>query len=114
MDGKTVADMSSLAPDSRGYLGGLDADRKLSSVAAEYCMHPLMVPCWTCLIGKVVVDFGEEQVKEFLSDKNPAAVDALTDHLDSYGDALPPSLNVLMADANVPKRKIVKRPAAAT
>ena len=63
---KTVADITSLAPDSRGYLCGLKADLKLSSVATEYGMHPLMVPCWTCLIGKLVGDFGEARAKKFL------------------------------------------------
>ena len=41
---KTVADIAGLAPDSKGYLCGLKADMKLSSVAIKYGMHPLMVP----------------------------------------------------------------------
>ena len=37
----------------------LEKDDKLSAVAIQFGMHPLMVPCWTCLIGKVVADFIE-------------------------------------------------------
>ena len=56
---KTVHDITRLAPDSKGYLSGLKADMSLSSVALQYRMHPLIVSCWTCLIGKVVSDYGE-------------------------------------------------------
>ena len=100
--GKTVAHLSRLAPDSKEYLGGLDADRKLSCVAAEYGMHPLLVPCWTRLIGKVVADFGEDGAKEFLRDDNLTAGAALLGHFAKYGPTHPPSLAVLMADAKVP------------
>ena len=114
MGQKTVADISSLAPDSHGHLAGLKADGLLSAVAIEYGMHPLMVPCWTCLIGKVVGDFGEARAKKFLRDGNPTAEAALARHLEKYGHGLPPSLTVLMADSNMKKVKVLRRTARPT
>ena len=106
---KTVADLTSLAPDMRNYLIGLKVNQKLSCLAAEYRMHPLMVPCWTCLIGKVVKDFGEAGAKNFLRDDNQTAEAALADHLKKYGHGLPPSLTILMTDCQMKKVKKVLR-----
>jgi len=105
---KTVNDMARLAPDSRGYMSGFEADRTLASVAKQYGMHPLMVPCWTCLVGKVVNDFGEACANEFLRDGNPTAEAALARHLKKYGKCSPPSLTVLMTDSGMNKIKKVK------
>ena len=93
---KTVQDITRLAPDSKGYLSGLKADMSLSSVAIEYGMHPFMVSCWTCPIGKVVSDYGEAAATLFLKDDNPQAQAALKGHLEQYGPLLPPSIAVLM------------------
>ena len=108
---KTVVGFTNLAPDSRGSLSGLKVDQKLSSVATEYGMHPLMVPCWTCLIGKVVRNFGKAGAMNILRDDNPTAAAALADHLKTYGAGLPPSLTVLMTDSQMKKLKVQKRSA---
>mgnify|MGYP003328565027 CR=1 FL=1 len=78
---KTVWDLTSLAPDQTNYLNGLEANKKLSSLAGEYSMHPLMVPWWTCLIARVVEDFGAQAARQFLRDENRIATQALPAHL---------------------------------
>ena len=83
---KNVADYPSLAPDSKGHMNGLKADRTLSSVATQYYMHPLMLSWWTCLIGKVVSDVGEAQTEELLKDDNSTTVEALNRHIARYGE----------------------------
>ena len=84
-------------------MSGLKADMKLSSVAIQFGMHPLMVTCWTCLIGKAVKDYGEAAATEFLQGTNPTAKAALTRHFEKYGDCHPPSMAVLMADFDLTK-----------
>ena len=109
---KTVQDITRFAPDSKGYLSGLKADMRLSSVALQFRMHPLMVSCWTCLIGKVVPDYGEAAATLILQDDNTQAQAALKAHLDHYGPLLPPSIAVLMKESGMEKLKqIKKRPA---
>ena len=109
-DAKHVADYLRLAPDSKGHLNGLKADRTLSSVATEYRMHPLMLPCWTCLIGKVVSDVGEAKAKELLKDDNLQTAEALNDHISLYGDGLPPSITLLVEKVTGNKVSVMKRP----
>ena len=79
---KTVQGITRLAPDSKGYLSGLKADMRLSSVAIQYGMHPLMVSCWACLIGKVVSDYGETAGFENRQYDNPQAQAALKGHFE--------------------------------
>ena len=98
---KTVWDLTSLSPDQTNYLNGLEANKKLSSLAAEYRMHPLMVPCWTCLLGRVVEDFGAAAATQVLRVDNKVAATALARHLKTYGAGLPPSLIVLMTDSQM-------------
>ena len=100
---KTVAGIADLAPDSKGYMSRMKADMKLSSVAIQFGMHPLMVPCWASLIGKAVKDYGEAAATEFLQDTNQTAEAALTRHFKDYGDCLPPSIDVLMAESGFSK-----------
>ena len=111
---KTVADLTSLAPDMRNYLIGLKVNQKLSSLAAEYRMHPLMVPCWTCLLGRVVEDFGAAAATQVFRVDDKIAAKALARHLKTYGAGLPPSLTVLMTDSQMKKLLVQKRHARAT
>ena len=111
---KTVWGLTSLAPDQTNYLNGLEANKKLSSLAGEYSMHPLMVPWWTCLIGRVVEDFGAAAARQFLRDENKIATQALAAHLRKHGAGLPPSLTVLMTDCEIKKLKVKKLPAKPT
>ena len=111
---KSIADLSDLAPDSLGYMSGMKADMKLSSVAIQFGMHPLIVPCWSCIITEAVEEYGEAAATEFLRDTNQTAEAALTRHFKEYGDCLPPSIAVLMADSGFKKsRVLLKRPATA-
>ena len=100
---KTVAGIADLAPDSKGYMSRMKADMKLSPVAIQFGMHPPMVPVWACSIGKAVKDYGEAAATEFLQDTNPTAKAALTRHFEKYGDCLPPSMAVMMADLDLTK-----------
>ena len=108
---KKVQDITGFAPDSKGYLSGLQADMGLSSVALQYGMHPLMVSCWTCLIGNVVSDYGEAAATNFLRDDNPQAQAVLKKHFEKYGCLLPPSIAALMTCSGMKKlKKMKKRP----
>ena len=77
---KSIADLSDLAPDSFGHMSGMKADMKLSSVAIQFGMHPLIVPCWSCIITEAVEEYGEAAAAEFLQDTNQTAEAALTRH----------------------------------
>ena len=92
-----MLDLPNDAPgkDSRVHLAGLKADTKLSWLATTYGMHPLMVSCWTCVIGSVVWDYGEAAIGQILKDGNISTEALLTRHFATYGENLPPSVDLL-------------------
>ena len=75
-------------------------------------MHPLMVSCWTCLIGTVVKDYGEAAIWHFLKDGNRLTEALWTRHFATYGESLPPSIAVLVGKSNLVKLKVKQQPAA--
>ena len=93
---KTLDDFGAFAPDSNAYLKSYPADINVLAVAVEYKMHPLMISCWTCLIGKAVDDFGLAATAETLLDDNEVTMEICSRHLQSCGKDLPPSMSILM------------------
>ena len=105
---KALGDLRRLSPDSNAHLQGQPLGVNLLDFALRFQMHPLMVSCWTCLIGKAVDDYGYEQTRVILHDDNASTAAIFQQHLARWGDDLPPSMTVLMEACGakkVPKKK---------
>ena len=111
---KTIADIRFLAPDSNKHLSALSPTQSLLALAIKFRMHPLLVPCWACLVGSAVDVHGLEQAAMFLHDDNLVALTVFDAHVHKWGEKLPPSIAVLMEASGLEHAKRKKRPAAAS
>ena len=102
---KTLDELSAFAPDSHSHLDSYPAETTLLRLAMDFNMHPLLVSCWSCLIGKAVADYGFEQTLDALRDDNETTISALDNHVSLWGEELPPSMSRLMQACGHNKRR---------
>ena len=107
---QTLADLNSLAPDSKSHLSSLPQDSTLFDIAKEFKMHPFMISCWACLIGKACDDYGIIATSKTLCDDNEATAGIFSNHVTQWGDMLPPSMSMLMAACGKKRVKKIKNP----
>ena len=66
-------------------------------------MHPLLVSCWTCLIGKAISDHGIEAATTCLHDDNKDTKKEFEKNLSTWGADLPLSMSLLLKACGYPK-----------
>ena len=113
---RDIADLRRMAPDSNQYLknfpfqsSSANSKYNLLDLARQFRMHPLLLPCWTCLLGQAVSDYGFETTRTTLRDDNINTMNVLEQYRRRWGADLPPSMSRLVGQCS-PGKKVHARP----